>query len=120
MHDGSEVEGGPFTLLDGELLLMPKSDLEVLWAWGLERFGSNSVQTNGTLIDDDQARLFQRYNVHVGISIDGPARLNDVRWAGSLERRRQLTLATERAIERLSAEGLAPDVIVTLSRCNAT
>lgn len=119
MKAGIEVEGGPFTLFGGEPLLMPKPDLEALWSWGFERFGSNSLQTNGTLIDDDHISLFHRYNVYVGISIDGPGPLNDVRWAGSSERTRELTAKTERAIERLCEAGISPGVIVTLSRCNA-
>ena len=46
-----EREDRHFTLFGGEPLLMPKADLEALWAWGYQRFGTNSVQTNGTLID---------------------------------------------------------------------
>lgn len=30
-----------------------------------------SIQTNGTLLNEDYARLFKKYNVHVGISLDG-------------------------------------------------
>jgi uncharacterized protein len=74
-----EQEGGPFTLFGGEALMVSKADLETLWAWGFERFGTNGIQTNGTLIDDDHIRLFKRYRVDVGISIDGPGELNDVR-----------------------------------------
>jgi len=84
-------EGGPFSLFGGEPLLVPLKDLEDLWAWGLERFGRNGVQTNGSLIQDEHIRLFKKYRVGVGISIDGPDELNDVRWNGSLERTRQAT-----------------------------
>src|SRR5438876_11305428 len=44
------AEGGPFAMFGGEPLLVPKHDLEELWSWGLQRFGRNSVQTNGTLV----------------------------------------------------------------------
>ncbi len=83
--------GGPFIVFGGEPLLMPQEDLEALWSWGLERFGENSIQTNGTLINDNHIRMFKSYRVHVGISVDGPGELNDVRWVGSLEKTRSMT-----------------------------
>jgi uncharacterized protein len=113
-------EGGPFTLFGGEALLVPLDDLEELWAWGLEKFGQNSVQTNGTLITDEHIRLFKQYKVHVGISIDGPGELNDIRWVVNLERTRAATARTENAIARLVEEGIPPSLIVTLHRQNAT
>ena len=113
-------EGGPFILFGGEPLLMPEDDLERLWAWGLERFGQNGVQTNGTLINDGHVRMFRQYKVHVGVSIDGPGELNDVRWAGSLEKTRAATAKAEESIERLCREGMPPSLIVTLHRNNAT
>jgi uncharacterized protein len=113
-------EGGPFILFGGEPLLMPEDDLETLWAWGLEQFGQNGVQTNGVLINDQHISMFRRYKVHVGISMDGPGELNDVRWAGSLEKTRMATAKTEAAIERLCHEGIPPSLIVTLHRNNAT
>jgi uncharacterized protein len=113
-------EGGPFTLFGGEPLLVPLSDLERLWAFGLDRFGANGIQTNGSLITNDHIALFRRYKVTVGISIDGPGDLNDVRWAGSLAATRRTTEATEAAIERLCDEHMAPSLIVTLHRHNAS
>ena len=41
-------QGTQFSLLGGEALLMPEEDLEQLWAWGLERYGANGIQTNGS------------------------------------------------------------------------
>ncbi len=113
-------EGGPFTLFGGEPLIIPEQDLEALWSWGLEEFGRNGIQTNGTLINEAHIRMFKQYRVHVGISIDGPGELNDVRWAGSLAKTRAQTAKTEAAIERLCLEGIPPSLIVTLHRNNAT
>jgi uncharacterized protein len=113
-------DGGPFILFGGEPLLMPEDDLERLWSWGLEQFGQNGVQTNGTLINENHVRMFRRYKVHVGISVDGPGELNDVRWAGSLEKTRAATARTEEAVERLCREGMPPSLIVTLHRNNAS
>lgn len=120
MKAAIEREGGPFTLFGGEPLLVAEQDLETLWKWGLEKFGRNGIQTNGTLVNDNHIRMFRQYKVQVGISIDGPGPLNDVRWAGTLERTRERTAQVERTIERLCRAGLAPSVIITLHRNNAT
>src|SRR5262245_12223653 len=63
MKAAIEAEGGPFALFGGEPLLVPREDLIALWAWGLERFGSNSIQTNGALIDDSLIQSFRIYKV---------------------------------------------------------
>lgn len=120
MKSAIERESQPFILFGGEPLLVPENDLDSLWAWGLEKFGSNGLQTNGVLINENHIRMFKQYNVQVGISIDGPAELNDVRWSGSLVRTREATRRTEKAIERLCKEGIHPSLIVTLHRNNST
>ena len=120
MKAAIESEGGSFSLFGGEALLVPESDLEKLWSWGFQKYGRNGIQTNGTLINENHIRMFKQYKVGVGISIDGPGELNDVRWLGTLERTRKGTAKTEAAIERLCEEGHAPSLIITLHRCNAT
>ena len=120
MKAALERAGSNFTIFGGEPLLIPDHVLEELWAFGLQRFGSNGIQTNGTLINDAHVRMFKQYGVQVGISVDGPGELNDVRWAGSLESTREATAKTHAAIERLIREGLTPSLIVTLHRNNAT
>ena len=120
MKAALERAGSHFTIFGGEPLLVPEHVLEELWAFGLERFGTNGIQTNGTLINDRHIALFKKYKVIVGISVDGPDDLNDVRWAGSVELTREATAKTHAAIERLVREGLTPSLIVTLHRNNAT
>jgi uncharacterized protein len=120
MKAATEKVGGPFTLFGGEPLLVPEKDLEALWSWGLQKYGHNGIQTNGTLINDNHVVMFKKYQVYVGISVDGPGELNDVRWAGNIERTREATAKTEAAIERLCKEGIPPSLIVTLHRNNAT
>ena len=39
---------------------------------------SNTLQTNGTTLDDDWCRFFRKYDFLVGISVDGPGPLHDV------------------------------------------
>lgn len=101
MKSAIKAEGGPFALFGGEPLLVPEQDLENLWAWGMKQFGYNTVQTNGTLINDEHIRMFKAYKVSVGISMDGPGELNDLRWQGTLEKTREATAKTEMAVERL-------------------
>jgi uncharacterized protein len=120
MKAAVERAGGPFVMFGGEPLLVPLADLEALFRWGLERYGRNAVQTNGALVTEAHLRLFREYKVDVGISLDGPAELNDARSAGSEERTRAATAAVEAVIERLCRDGRPPGLIVTLHRGNAT
>jgi uncharacterized protein len=108
-----------FSLFCGEPLLMPFADLEEMFRWGLERFGGNAIQTNGSLITEEHLALFARYGVSVGISMDGPDELNDVREAGTLDKTRALTAQSEWAIRRLCERRQPPSLIVTLHRGNA-
>lgn len=113
------AEDQPFALFGGEPLLVPLPDLERLWAHGLQRFGHNRIQTNGSLVEPAHIDAFLRYRVRVGLSIDGPDELNDARWAGSLERTRARTEASIGALRRLCAAGVPTSLILTLHRVNA-
>lgn len=120
MKSALEKSGGPFTLFGGEPLLMKLQDLEEILRWGFERHGQTSIQTNGALITEAHLDLFVRYKTHVGMSVDGPAELNDSRWAGTLEKTRVATAASHRAIRRLCEIERTPSLIITLYRGNAS
>lgn len=120
MKAAIQKEGGGFTLFGGEALLVPLEDLETLWAWGMEEYGKNSLQTNGSLITPAHVELFEKYKVKVGLSIDGPGELNDIRWAGSLKKTRRMTQQSEDAIRMLVEAGRPPSLIITLHRGNAS
>ena len=119
MKRALEEEGSKFGLFGGEALLVPVDDLEELWRWGFERFGGNSVQTSATTVTERHFELFKKYKVSVGISLEGPGKLNDIRWAGSEERTREATKRAEGVLHRLLAEGHPVSLITTLNRGNA-
>ena len=72
-----EKKGTQFSMFGGEPLLTDLDDLEKIWKWGYDRYKSNGVQTNGTLIDDAWCAFFREWNAGVGVSIDGPRALHD-------------------------------------------
>lgn len=119
MKAALDREGSAFTLFGGEPLLMPLDDLEEIFAYGLERHQGSAIQTNGVLVRTEHIALFKQYNVRVGISIDGPDELNDVRVDRRRTRTRASTAAVEATIERLCREHRPPGLIITLHRGNA-
>jgi len=104
--------GQNFAVFGGEPLLAPIEHLKEVWEFGLERFGSNGIQTNGSLITDEHIEMFAKYKVGVGISFDGPDEMNAVRC--SLE----LTARTEVAIRKLCAVKVIPSIICTIHKGN--
>jgi len=109
-----------FVLFGGEALLTPLNKLEELFKHGYEEYGSTGIQTNGTLITDEHIELFKKYRVHVGFSIDGKEELNDLRWAGSLEKTRKLTKKSNENIKKLQEAGVSSSIIITLHKQNAS
>ena len=102
-----------FTLFGGEPLLIPRLVLERLWGFGLKEYGHNGIQTNGELIDDNFIDLFVKYNVSVGMSVDGPWPLNAAR---SSEGGTDHSLL---AIEKLAERGRPAGIHIILNRHNA-
>lgn len=116
IRDYSAGHPGPeMTLIfhGGEPLLVGKNRFDELCRRASEvltqppvRF---SVQTNGTLVDDEWARIFIRHQVHVGVSIDGPPEIHDasrVNHAGHGSHARAV-----RGLRRLQEAGLTPAVL---------
>jgi len=120
MLEAADKTGQKFTVFGGEPLLVPLEDLEKIFQHGYNRFKSNGIQTNGTLITDRHIELFKKYNVHVGISIDGPGELNDARAVGSLENTRKMTKRSEDNIIKLINSHNNPSLIITLHKINCS
>jgi uncharacterized protein len=63
----------------GEPLVLPPSFYDeafTILASGRKRVHQN-IQTNGTLINDEWCRLFKKWRVQIGLSIDGPKAVHD-------------------------------------------
>ncbi len=115
-------QGGsaPTVLHGGEPLLMKKADLERLCKLNYDKHKKGSIQTNGVLLDDDHISIFKKFNIGVGVSIDGWGHLNISRQMGGDI---QATLATtNKTLEnmlRLCELHRPPGLITVLSRANA-
>lgn len=70
-----------FTWHGGETLMRPltfyKRVVELQQKYGRGRTIDNSIQTNGTLLNDEWCRFFKENNWLVGVSIDGPQEFHD-------------------------------------------
>jgi uncharacterized protein len=67
------------------------------------------IQTNGTLIDENWARVLKVHQVEVGLSLDGPPALHDanrVDHAG-----KGSYVAAARGFKRLAADGTTPQIL---------
>jgi uncharacterized protein len=111
----------PYTLFGGEALLLPKKDLEKVFKRSYEKYGTSSLQTNGSLITDDHIELFKKYNVTVGVSIDGPNDLNGLRLSASKNRTTdELTQASMDGIMKIAQNGISCGIIITVHKLNGT
>ncbi|MHA1288238.1 MAG: radical SAM protein [Candidatus Thorarchaeota archaeon] len=98
---GEKVKGPTIGLHGGEPTLLPKSEIERFLKLSCELNGYSSIQTNGYLIDDDMIELFRKYNTGVGISIDGPWPLNELRGVGDSQQRKKQTTKILKIIDKL-------------------
>ncbi|HOL66759.1 MAG TPA: anaerobic sulfatase maturase [bacterium] len=79
------ADGGPclFSWQGGEPMLAGLEFFQQVVAWQ-QKFGrsgqvvSNTIQTNATLINREWVEFFRKYNVFVGVSLDGPLSLHNL------------------------------------------
>src|SRR5512137_386486 len=77
----------------------------------------HTMQTNGTLLDDEWAAFFKEHNFLIGISIDGPRPLHDVY---RVDKGGQPTFdRVMRGLHLLQKHGVEYNVLTTVNRVNA-
>ncbi|MFN8482344.1 MAG: anaerobic sulfatase maturase [Anaerolineae bacterium] len=77
----------------------------------------NTIQTNGTLIDDEWAAFFKQHDFLVGISIDGPREMHD---RYRVDKGGQPTFdKVMRGLRALQRHGVEVNVLTTLHAANA-
>jgi uncharacterized protein len=76
----------------------------------------NTMQTNGTLLDDEWCQFFKENNYLIGISIDGPARLHD---AYRVDKGGAPTFdKVMRGLRLLQKHGVEYNILTTVNRSN--
>jgi len=98
------------SLHGGEILCLPKKDVEAILSKSYDLRGKSSIQTNATLINDEFIKMFKKYKTHVGISWDGPGELSAYRPGAS---------KVGKIIERLVKEKIPTSLIMIVSKANA-
>jgi uncharacterized protein len=111
---------GGYTVFGGEGLLVPKEDLERIFARSYEKYKKSGIQTNGSLIDDDHIEMFKKYNVSVGVSIDGDGDLNELRQTFDPSKTNEATNKTIEAMKKLINNEIIFGLIITVHRSNGT
>ena len=77
----------------------------------------HTLQTNGTLLDDDWAAFFKEHGFLIGISLDGPRRLHDV---NRVDKGGQPTFdRVMRGLRLLQKHGVEFNVLTAVNRVNA-
>ena len=77
----------------------------------------NTMQTNGTLLDDDWCEFFREHDFLIGISIDGPRVLHD---AHRVDKRGQPTFdRVMGGLRLLQKHGVEYNILTTVNRLNA-
>ena len=77
----------------------------------------NTMQTNGTLLDDEWCQFFKENNFLIGISIDGPRHLHDIH---RVDKGGAPTFdKVMRGLRLLQKHGVEYNILVTVNRVNA-
>jgi len=105
-----EFKNTSMSLHGGEPLALPKKDVAKLFEKMFEINKKSSIQTNGTLIDNDFIKMFKKYKTSVGVSYDGPGELSDFRPG---------TKHLDKTIKKLVKNGISTSIIMVITKANA-
>ncbi len=94
----------------GEILCLPKKDVDALLKKVFDLSGRSSIQTNATKIDDDFVEMFKKYKTNVGVSWDGPEDLSSSRPG---------TEKVGETMKKLAKDGVSVSNIIVVSKANA-
>jgi len=122
-HHGSDVclHGGECTMIGhDEFEKLCKLIYNLPWREGKVK-GSVSIVTNGSLIDDRYVEIFKKYNVHVGISVDGPGDLNIQRGPDPSDSQETeiYNYKLKHVLMKLAEEGVPTNIMCILHKDNA-
>jgi uncharacterized protein len=110
-----EWQGGEPSLVGIEFF---RRALELQKKYGLEKEIANSLQTNGTLLDDDWCEFLARNHFLVGLSLDGPEPVHD---AYRVNREGKGTSDTVlKSLQRMQQQGVQVNVLVAVNNMNST
>ena len=77
----------------------------------------NTLQTNGTLLDDEWCEFFKENNYLIGLSLDGPRELHD---ANRVDKKGSPTFdRVMRGLRLLQKHGVEYNILTTINRINA-
>jgi len=110
LHGNPEYGRSVPCLHGGEILCLPRKDIEMLLKKVFELSGKSSIQTNATKIDDDFIDMFKKYKTTVGVSWDGPGELSSFRPG---------TEKVGDTIKKMVKEGVVVSNIIVVSKANA-
>jgi len=105
----------------GEPLLLPFDDIERILGETYQMQGHTTINTNGTLINEEIIKLFKRYKTSVALSFDGFYPLNSLRcYPNDQEKCKEYSEKLVKTIETLISEGIQVNIMMVLHKANAT
>jgi len=104
----------------GEVFSLPIRDFKYFVHNASQVARSLSIQTSLVGLTNEHVRLLKKYNVHVGISVDGPPELNILRGPRDPEKNKQYQQDVVSNMAKLQKNGISFGVLSVLSKVNAS
>lgn len=103
----------------GEVLKLPIKDFEYFINIMSKHEEHPSIQTSLWGLTDKHIKIMKKYQVGIGVSIDGPPELNILRGPRDPELNKNFQLEIVKNLKKLNSEGMSPGVISVLTKTNA-